>query len=321
MTRHSSYDIVSTDSNRNDQKVPEVLFAASSFPSSVDRDEIRKIFYELWDIKSLRPLMALVAHSIVGRFYLSSGCDTRDVLPPLKIKFVEGSLNYSFENQGFVAGRTSSDGIELSIAKKVDDKFIKFSSSLIKGNLIHEMHHHAEDLIYNNSMLPYSDKNRELAEFMLLKLRAMSGEAKNIKLGEDIAVSPGVIREQEFFPYSAFKDFTSYPEGNATSSKEIPVRVSQCLGSMVGSSCPDGEKCTEEKAFEIMQARGLSQCVDFFHQEMLLMKEKVRILDTKRETNFSNYEDAVFQPSQPNSHVVPTRARSFIERLCGCFFR
>lgn len=311
------YPIVSPAISSNN--VPDRLFEASSFPDSIDGNDIKKLFYDLWDIKSTRPMLSLIAHATVKGFYLRDGLNqmSEDQLSQLRIEFKNGSLGDQIDGQSFCAGKTTEDKIQISISKKDrDGHLVEFSPAVIKGTILHEFHHCCENLRFNNLMMPFNESHnyRHISEVVVPHLNGMIEEARRLETSDkDIDIYPGVLREKESFPYSAFRDFTNYKDGNGTLYKEIPVRVSESLGSMIG------DDCSEERAFDIMKERGLKMCVDFFEYEMSEIKSEVKDLDRLRGIDFSNCEDLVFSPIAPKNSVSLTHSKSLIERCLEYF--
>jgi len=141
----------------NQVTVPDALVLASvATQDEFNKTNIRRIFHELWEIESLRPLLTIAAYSVHGHYIYEGKSQSKD---PFKIIFSHDSLD-GHSSGGITRGLTSSDNIIVSLAEKSAHGLeVVRSNANIRGTIAHELHHGWEKLRYfQHSSLPYTEK-------------------------------------------------------------------------------------------------------------------------------------------------------------------
>jgi hypothetical protein len=279
--------------------VPDALASASFIcEDDFNKNHLRKIFHELWQVKALQPLMTNLAYAACGH-YCGDRIKDRE---KLKLVFSNKLLSGYFDsNTG--SGLSQGDVVWISLAgNNAQGLDQPRSDTAIKNTVIHELHHFWEKFSHDSySALPYSEtplppKKRGLKpsqvtplsdpdEEIKKMLREMCKEAE--KVGEENSIK---IRSRfngyattDPEPYHTFHALSGYPKDDRTRHVEIVVRVPASLAGMVGEG-----GCTEARAFELMNLSGLTKCVDFFRRE----QERMRKISGKMGEEFGTFAAA-----------------------------
>ena len=300
-------------------EVPDLLAAASFAPqtSILEQANIRRMFHELWEVELLRPLLSNAAYATLG-LAIKDGKLQR--ITPLKIIFFDKGLS-SIRDTGDITGLTHDSRVSVAISTRDPHGIDTLrSDAIIKGTIIHELHHFWERLKHSqSSALPYlegssskppqlaptifqqfcnllasgrivkkvipetkPDRNQEIKE----RLDRMTKEAEEIKKDSGLLVtqkfSSGGYRTLVREPFSTFNAVTHYEKDQETQHSEIVVRVPASLGTLTA------EGHSAEEAMKAMKDSGLEECIKFFLEEVSQMQEKIQKLQEQSQIIFTN---------------------------------
>lgn len=281
--------------NLQEMSVPEILSSASYSPRKYDDEKIKRVFCELWNVKSLQPLLTTAAYATQGYY-----CDYKGEVRQGK------KLQIFFSDNNFkgAIGLAAKDSIFISLSQKSEhgDEDELRNIDLLKGVVAHELHHYWENYRYNNHHSPYTKVYQaktlpiypeEVGQYLWQNF-SETKKAEKILANESKAHVTQMLTEaydiknetcennlgSELF--GIFKNLESYSESRNIRRKEVVVRTSEALATMSGS-----KGRSEEKVFEILDQCGLVKCVEFFHKEKEQMQEAVKKIAVDSQVSFA----------------------------------
>lgn len=264
--------------------VPDILASASSVTDGeINLNNVRKLFYELWQNEELRPLLHFAAYATQGVHCDRDGAVTTKH-PPLQIIFSKDPLVRVGGDQhgGFCAGYNTV--------------FIQLASEFeLKKRIAHELHHYFEEVFHSsNQLLPYSPSDTGAKK----RLDAMFAEATKAR--------PEVFRD--------VAEYAGADKNERIRHAEVVVRVSEFLAAL-GKTGTDWMSYTPKRG-------DLTECVKFFKEEQYRMREAVEKMsstatfDQNIPTTSIVPEYLTYSPAPDESHLAKdSLGRTNLERL------